>query len=543
MSFSFIDIEERKTKQIFFLFIFLVLFYFFSAWILTIVARGMVLLRIKKAVSTVQLFTLSPKVLFYIFSISLVVGMFHWFYSTHANLPRIIKTLKAQNIDKEDKYHKILRNVIDEVSVATGGRQIGCVVIPVYGMNAFSIADFSGNSVIGVTEGLLSRLTRAQLEAVIAHEAAHIVTQDTLIKTVAVSLFSIYGSIRYALAKGMRGAGRGSRGGAIIYMAVLYGVASALYSVSKLIGMFISRQCEYRADAVATRLVRDPLSLAQALRRISIGWRAGGMGYDSLESLFIINPNFSKLDEEEGALSNMFSTHPPVMRRIGTLLDMGHSDFSALKKNEGTKRKRYTDIRVAKVREPKWFVADGGKWSGPFPIHEMLTMGTLRFDSFIRPEGTDKTMLLSDDKNLVDKLKQKAPTGTNTCPRCAQSLSKVLYEGVPTLQCTICHGMFVSDDKMARIVTREEQGFPQEVIRKAKLIQEAGKKLHASSVRMKHELLCPKCGEVMVRHFYTFAYHVEVDTCSRCHATWFDVDELEIVQYMVENARNSNNLT
>ncbi len=71
-------------------------------------------------------------------------------------------------------------------------------------LNALAAADLKGNAVIGITEGLLSRLTRPQLEAVIAHEAHHILSGDCLETTVAASLFGTFSSamekLRYYLA-------------------------------------------------------------------------------------------------------------------------------------------------------------------------------------------------------------------------------------------------------------------------------------------------------------------------------------------------------
>ena len=63
-----------------------------------------------------------------------------------------------------------------------------------------------------------------------------------------------------------------------------------------------------------------------------------------------------------------------------------------------------------------------------------------------------------------------------------------------------------------------------------------------SKVRDKRESLlkCPKCEATMVRNFYTMAYLIEVDRCSFCNHVWFDKDELEMVQYLIENKKSAN---
>src|SRR3989338_6921336 len=122
-------------------------------------------------------------------------GILHWSATVHNLIPKICKALFAQPLNPKDTYHQVFKNVIDEVSVATGGRKIEGVVIATNAMNAFALSDFRGRAVIGVTEGLLSRLSRAQLEAVIGHEAAHIISGDCLPTTVTSSLFQLYSAI------------------------------------------------------------------------------------------------------------------------------------------------------------------------------------------------------------------------------------------------------------------------------------------------------------------------------------------------------------
>ncbi|HQL41695.1 MAG TPA: hypothetical protein PLO93_05320, partial [Candidatus Omnitrophota bacterium] len=103
------------------------------------------------------------------FAIAFFCGIGHWVFTVNGLVEKILGILKAERLNPEDKYHAVFRNIIDEVSVATGGVRIEGVVIPVCAMNAFAISDFSGRNVIGVTEGLLARLSRAQLKTVVDH--------------------------------------------------------------------------------------------------------------------------------------------------------------------------------------------------------------------------------------------------------------------------------------------------------------------------------------------------------------------------------------
>ena len=117
---------------------------------------------------------------------------------------------------------------------------------------------------------------------------------------------------------GQRGSGYSMRvnarggGAVIIFLLLIYSLLAFTKFLSQLVRLFISRQREYRADAIAVRLTRDPLSLAEALYAIGYRWRGGGLPAQELESIFIVNPVYSRLDEGKGFVPDMFSTHPPL---------------------------------------------------------------------------------------------------------------------------------------------------------------------------------------------------------------------------------------
>ena len=192
---------------------------------------------------------------------------------------------------------------------------------------------------------------------------------------------------------------------------ILYLVLGALRFLTLLISMLISRQCEYRADAVAVKLCRDPLSLAQALRRISRGWRGGGDVYSSMESLFIISPDYNHLDETKGPAADLFSTHPPVMERMRILLGMARSDLKALDSLITTPDVvRPTEVKLVKSPEFKWFAALGGQWQGPFTALELAGRG-VDSDTFVRRDGAQKMTMVSTDPALAEAIKRFSSGG------------------------------------------------------------------------------------------------------------------------------------
>ena len=100
----------------------------------------------------------------------------YWFLAQMDARTRLLAAMHGQPPDPGDRYHKRLIDIVEELRLASGQHQVGCVVVPTTGMNAFAFSDLHGGGMVGVTEGALSRLSRDQLESVVAHEFAHIVS-------------------------------------------------------------------------------------------------------------------------------------------------------------------------------------------------------------------------------------------------------------------------------------------------------------------------------------------------------------------------------
>ncbi len=124
--------------------------------------------------------------------LSLIAAASYWFLVQMDARRRLMAAMHAQPPDPSDRYHKRLIDIVEELRLASGQRRVECAVVPTTGMNAFAFSDLHGGGVVGVTEGALSRLSRDQLEAVVAHEFAHIVSGSHTTATVACLLFGIF---------------------------------------------------------------------------------------------------------------------------------------------------------------------------------------------------------------------------------------------------------------------------------------------------------------------------------------------------------------
>jgi heat shock protein HtpX len=549
MAITYTEIEQQKNTRIFIFFAVVLLFYFIIAVILANVTKFFFLARLE-TLGKAHLFLTGGELLYVILFAS-IAALLHSVYSISNATTFIVQNLKVQIIDLSDKYHKQFNDIVEEVNVATGNKyKIAPMVIPTVAMNAFAISDYNKNAIVGVTEGLLSKLTREQLEAVVAHEVGHIVSGDSFQTTIGCALFGIYAAMLGGLRKIFQGgrirvSGRGG-GGIILFLFLVYIILNIMQFFYNLIRLFVSRDRELRSDAISVRLTRDPISLSEALYAISRGWR--GLGYidRNLESLFIINPAREVIDEKEGFWANLLSTHPPINKRIAILAEMAHTDVKDIQEKVVSQEKLKEGMREneiqAEIESPHWMAMDNQKmWQGPFTMPQIMTLGWMKPQTWIKPLDSEAIKQAKDEqilKPFFDDKIQGLTTSSFNCPQCHQALIDEDYEGATVYRCVFCDGVLLEKDKLPRIIIRQEKGFSERIKKMARLTQQNGlERIRSNAIRGKEEsfLKCPKCGVSMVRGFYTMAYLVEVDRCNFCNLVWFDKDELDVVQCMIEN--------
>ncbi len=180
--------------------------------------------------------------------------------------------------------------------------------------NAFATGRNEDHAAVAVTTGILRILTKDELEGVIAHELSHIKHKDILISTMAATIASAV----VMLSRWAMFFGGNDDSGMIktITVAVVAPVAATL------IQMAISRSREYDADAGGARVSGKPEVLAGALAKLSRASARKPMDANpSTAHMFIVNPLSG------GAIMNLFSTHPPLEKRIERLMKMKHSGY------------------------------------------------------------------------------------------------------------------------------------------------------------------------------------------------------------------------
>jgi len=189
-------------------------------------------------------------------------------------------------------------------------------------LNAFATGRDPHHAVVCATTGLLRKLNRSELEAVIAHELSHVKNFDTrLLMMVSLLIGSLSILTNIAIQNSFFGGrrGRDSRGeGNLGAVMMILGLLLAVFApfIAKLIQLAVSRRREYLADASGVKLTRQPQSLIDALQKISGDPNILSEASPATASLYINNPFKGK------SLSSLFSTHPPIEDRIRVLKNM-----------------------------------------------------------------------------------------------------------------------------------------------------------------------------------------------------------------------------
>ena len=241
--------------------------------------------------------------------VSLAVNGAAYFYSDTLAL----RAMHARPLRLGEAPH--VYEAIAQLATAAGKPMPRLYISPVRQPNAFATGRNPHRAVVCVTEGILELLTPRELRAVLGHELAHVYNRDILTSSVAAALagmITMLVDLAWLLPWGSEDdedEAPGMLGG--LLMLILGPLAAVLIQLA------ISRSREYAADADGAALSRDPLALADALRKIDTGTRMLPLPADRHASsnahLMIANPLHG------GGLAALFSTHPPIPQRIARL--------------------------------------------------------------------------------------------------------------------------------------------------------------------------------------------------------------------------------
>jgi heat shock protein HtpX len=248
-----------------------------------------------------------------------IMILLQWYFSD-----KIVLWSSGAKIVTRDQYPQ-LHDVIERIIARNSLPKPKIAVINTRMPNAFATGKGKRSSVVVVTTGLLDLLDTEELEGVLAHELTHIRNRDVLVLTLA-SLFStvawylmqfgFYGGMGYGYGYGYGGRDRNNAGG----LAIVVIVAMLTWLVSFLIIRAISRYREFAADRGSAQMTGKPAKLANALMKISGNMQR--MPTRDLRQVEGLNAFFIIPAMSGSTIVNLFSTHPPVEKRIQKLMEM-----------------------------------------------------------------------------------------------------------------------------------------------------------------------------------------------------------------------------
>ena len=247
----------------------------------------------------------------YFLAFSLLYVLFQYFLASRL----AVALTGAKKIEKKD--NRRLYNIVENLSITTGLPMPDVYIIEDSAPNAFASGRDPKHALVCATTGLLDIMDDRELTAVMAHEMSHVKNYDIRVSTIVFGLVSLIGVIsdigwRFAFRGRSRNSGDNSSPIGIILFVITAIVAPIVAALTQFV---VSREREYLADMSAAHITRYPEGMISALKKLDTHSRPMRAQNPATEAMYINNPL------EKGFLSNLFSTHPPIEKRIKRLED------------------------------------------------------------------------------------------------------------------------------------------------------------------------------------------------------------------------------
>jgi heat shock protein HtpX len=252
---------------------------------------------------------------------AVVIAVVSALFAYYGGAGTILAMSRAKRVEKKD--HPQLFNVVEELAIAGGLPMPAVYIIDDTAPNAFATGRNPEHASVAITTGLLQKLSRDELQGVMAHELSHVGNRDILFAMmVGIMVGSIVLVSDFFLRsffwshRGRRREQKGSAGAIMLVIAILFAILAPIFA--KFLQLAVSRQREYLADASAVKLTRYPEGLASALEKIASDKEVLEVANRATQHLYIVNP----IKPFEKRSRGLFSTHPPIEERVARLRAM-----------------------------------------------------------------------------------------------------------------------------------------------------------------------------------------------------------------------------
>lgn len=242
----------------------------------------------------------------------LIIALIYAIVQYYAASTLAVAMTGAKEIKKKDNPR--LWNTVENLSITAGLPMPKVYIINDPAPNAFATGRDPKHAIVAATTGLLDIMDNKELTAVMAHELSHVKNYDIRVSMITFGLVCIVGfiadlGVRMMLLTNDHDSDDNSPVGLIVMVlvSILAPIAASLAQ------MAVSREREYLADASAVHLTRYPEGMISALKKLDTHARPMKHQNPATEALFINNPL------RKGAVNALFSTHPPIEKRIERL--------------------------------------------------------------------------------------------------------------------------------------------------------------------------------------------------------------------------------
>lgn len=240
----------------------------------------------------------------------------------------VLSMSDAKPVKFED--NKELYRLVENLCITAGLPMPRIYIINDSAPNAFATGRDPEHAVVAVTNGLLQKLDKSEIEGVIAHELSHIGNRDILLATVVTVLVGVVVLLadwfrRWTFWGGHRKSSN-DKGNQlqfiIMIVAIIFSILAPIFAY--LMQFAISRKREFAADADGALLTRYPEGLARALEKISADTEPLEVANRATAHMYIASPFEGKSDgrHKTGFFAKAFMTHPPVEERVANLRGM-----------------------------------------------------------------------------------------------------------------------------------------------------------------------------------------------------------------------------
>ena len=248
--------------------------------------------------------------------------------SYYSGASLVLLSVHARPLTEDTAKHAMVLDVINEMAIAARMPPPKPYLMDDPSPNAFATGRDPAHSVICVTQGLVDQMDREEIQGVIGHEMSHVADYDirtmmmiaVMVGGIAMLSDFVYRWMFFGGFGGRRSSNndRDNQAAMLVTLAVVI-LAAVAPIFSQLLAMAVSRQREYLADASSVEFTRNPRALLRALEHIAKIESPLKQGTAGTAHLFIVNPREGLRDDNEGFFANLFSTHPPLSKRIARL--------------------------------------------------------------------------------------------------------------------------------------------------------------------------------------------------------------------------------